>query len=175
MKQNSAANTKTPWTVLFAVAVSACGGITHFEDTTPIVLGSPVPPQPEAPARVEVTKDRIEIKEKIQFAFDKSDILPGSDSLLNEVVAALQAHNEIKKVVINGHTDSEGNDAHNQDLSERRAKAVEGWLVTHGVVPERLQSKGFGESKPIADNNTPEGRERNRRVEFLIVEMEDAK
>ena len=157
--------------------VSACGGVTRFSDTTPIVLASPVPP-PEPPpetARVEVKQDRIDIKEKIQFAIDKAEILPASDGLLNEVVGALQSHTEIKKIAIYGHTDSDGEAAYNQSLSERRANAVKTWLTTHGVEGGRLESKGFGEAKPIAGNDTPAGKEQNRRVEFLIVDQEGAK
>ena len=162
--------------VVLAGALSACGGITHFEDTTPIVLANPAPAPPPAPppepARVEVKKDRIDIKDKIQFAFDKAEILPVSDGLLNEVVGALQSHKEIKKVGIHGHTDSEGQADYNQSLSDRRANAVKSWLASHGVEAKRLESKGFGESKPIADNGTSDGREKNRRVEFLILEQE---
>jgi outer membrane protein OmpA-like peptidoglycan-associated protein len=163
--------------LVLTAALSACGGITHFEDTTPLVLGSPAapapspPPEPE-PARVEVKQDHIEIREKIQFAFDKAEILTVSDSLLGEVAGALQSHKEIKKVAIHGHTDSEGETTYNQSLSDRRAKAVKTWLTSHGVDAKRLDSKGFGESKPIGDNGTPEGREQNRRVEFLILDQE---
>lgn len=155
-----------------AVTLAACGGMTRFEDTTPIVLASPAPPPPAPePARVEVKQDRIDIQEKIQFAFDKAEILPVSDGLLSEVADAIKAHPEIKKLGINGHTDSEGDNTYNQSLSERRAQAVKTWLVQHGVEAPRLDAKGFGESKPIADNTTPDGREKNRRVEFLIVEQ----
>ena len=162
--------------VLFVSGVSACGGVTKFSDTTPIVLASPVPPPPPPPPpeqpRVEVKKDRIVINEKIQFAIDKAEILPVSHSLLNEVVAAIQSHPEIKKVDINGHTDDDGDEKYNQGLSERRAKAVRDYLVQQGVDAGRLNAKGFGESQPIADNGTSQGREQNRRVEFLIVEQE---
>jgi outer membrane protein OmpA-like peptidoglycan-associated protein len=155
------------------LAVSACGGITRFEDTTPIVLGSPVPrPEPEAPARVEVKNNHIEIREKIQFAYNAAEILPASDGLLSEVAAAIQKHTEIKKVAIQGHTDSDGADSYNQDLSQRRATSVLNWLKSHGIESGRLHAKGFGESQPIADNTTAEGKEQNRRVEFLIEEQE---
>jgi outer membrane protein OmpA-like peptidoglycan-associated protein len=161
--------------VFVAGTMAACGGVIKFEDTSPLVLASPVPPPPPPPApeppRVEVKADRIEINEKIQFAIDKADILPVSDGLLNEVVAALQAHPEIEKVGIHGHTDDDGDEKYNQGLSQRRAKAVLDWLVAHGVAVTRLESKGFGESKPIADNTTVTGREQNRRVEFLILKQ----
>jgi len=173
MTQMTARAGATTWLVL---TLAACGGITRFEDTTPIVLKSPVPPpEPPPPARVEVKQDRIEIKEKIQFAFNAAEILPASDGLLTEVTNAIKEHAEIKKVSIQGHTDSDGENAYNQELSQRRATAVLNWLKSHGVEGSRLEAKGFGESKPIADNDTPEGKEKNRRVEFLIVEQEGVK
>lgn len=155
--------------------LAGCGGSIQFSDTTPIVLASPVPPPPPPapePPRVEVKQDRIEINEKIQFALDKADILPASHGLLDEVVAALREHAEITKLDIIGHTDNDGDDKYNQGLSERRAKAVLSYLVEHGIAAERLVAKGFGETQPIADNNTVAGREQNRRVEFLIVSQE---
>lgn len=161
--------------VTLATSAAACGGITRFEDTTPIVLKSPVPAPEPPPPRVEVKRDRIEIKEKIQFAFNAAEILPASDGLLTEVANAIKEHAEIKKVAIHGHTDSDGEPSYNQELSQRRATAVLNWLKAHGVDGARLESKGFGESKPIAENDTPEGKEKNRRVEFLIVEQEGVK
>lgn len=176
MTARDGVKTYCTWLVVtLAASTAACGGITRFEDTTPIVLKSPVPPPDPPPPRVEVKQDRIEIKEKIQFAFNAAEILPASDGLLGEVASALKEHAEIKKLAIHGHTDSDGENAYNQELSERRAKAVLNWLKSHGVDGSRLESKGFGESKPIADNNTPEGKEQNRRVEFLIVEQEGVK
>ena len=161
--------------VTLGISAAACGGITRFEDTTPIVLKSPVPPPEPPPKRVEVKKDRIDINEKIQFAFNAAEILPASDGLLTEVANAIKEHAEIKKVAIHGHTDSDGEPAYNQELSQRRASAVLTWMKAHGVDGSRLEAKGFGESKPISNNDTPEGKEKNRRVEFLIVEQEGVK
>ena len=72
------------------------------------------------------------------------------------------------KIQINGHTDNVGDDPINQTLSEARAKAVQDYLLTKGVAPERLRFKGFGESKPIESNDTLEGRAINRRTEFVV-------
>ena len=158
------------------LGMAACGGITRFEDTTPIVLNKPAPPPvAEVMPRVEVQQDRILIKEKIQFAFNAAEILPASDGVLSEVASAIKDHAEIKKVGIYGHTDSDGESGYNQDLSQRRAAAVVAWLKAHGVDAKRLQAKGFGESQPVADNGTNDGKEKNRRVEFLILEQEGAK
>ena len=152
-----------------------CGGVTQFSDTTPIVLARPTPP-PAAPVvaetpRVEVQRDRIAINEKIQFEIDKADIKPASHGLLDEVVTALRQHDDIKQIDIVGHTDDDGDEKYNQKLSEKRANAVREYLVSQGIDAERLKSQGFGESKPVADNGTSQGREQNRRVEFLILEQ----
>ncbi len=156
---------------LFASALSACGGAIQFSDSTPIVLASPVPPTQEP--RVEVQKDRIVINEKIQFEVDKAEILPVSHGLLNEVVNAMREHPDIKKIDIVGHTDNDGDEKYNQSLSDRRAKAVRQYLIQQGIQTDRLHAKGMGESTPIADNATAEGREKNRRVEFLIAEQSE--
>lgn len=76
--------------------------------------------------------------------------------------------NPSQTAIISGHTDSTGNDEYNQKLSERRANAVKDAIIEEGVQAERLQAKGYGESKPIADNATKEGRQENRRVEAEI-------
>lgn len=156
-----------------ALSLVGCGGVIQFEGQTPIAVASPVPPKPaEPPKRVELKADRIQINEKILFEIDKAEILPASHGLLNEVVGVLKEHEGIKSVSIIGHTDDYGTPTYNQGLSERRAKAVMTYLVGQGVEQNRLASKGMGESEPIADNSTMAGKEKNRRVEFLIVDQE---
>lgn len=111
----------------------------------------------------------------MKFATNKADILPGKDSeaVLFAVLDVLKKHPEITKVSVEGHTDSSGEWELNRTLGEDRAGSVVRWLIAHGVDKGRLASKGFGPSRPIDDNATPEGRRNNRRVEFIIVE--DAK
>ncbi|HET7824397.1 MAG TPA: OmpA family protein [Anaeromyxobacter sp.] len=128
------------------------------------------PPPPAAPARVVVTKQKVELKEKVFFETGKTTIKPASFSLLDEAASVLKEHPDVKKVVVEGHTDDRGEAAFNQKLSEGRAKAVLEYLVGKGVAAERLQAKGFGETKPVADNKTAQGREANRRVELMIAE-----
>jgi outer membrane protein OmpA-like peptidoglycan-associated protein len=128
------------------------------------------PPPPVAPARVVVTKQKVDLKEKVFFDTGKTSIQPASFSLLDEAASVLKEHADVKKVVIEGHTDDRGEAAFNQKLSEGRAKAVLDYLVGKGVSSERLQAKGFGETKPVADNKTAQGREANRRVELMIAE-----
>ena len=79
------------------------------------------------------------------------------------------AHPEIKKIRVEGHTDSDGPDISNLKLSQARTQAVVDYLVSKGVERSRLDPVGFGESRPISDNTTPEGKAKNRRVEFIIV------
>ena len=76
------------------------------------------------------------------------------------------AANKTLKLEVQGHTDNVGNDAYNQTLSEARAKAVVTWLTQHGVAADRLTAKGYGKTKPVADNGSDEGRAKNRRVEI---------
>jgi OOP family OmpA-OmpF porin len=108
---------------------------------------------------------------EIVFDTDKADIKPESNQILGEIGATLAAHPELK-VEIGGHTDSTGSDAHNQKLSEKRAQAVLDYLVKNfpGVKAEQLFPKGYGESRPIASNDTREGRAQNRRVEFRVLQ-----
>ncbi len=102
----------------------------------------------------------------IHFDTGKAAILPDSENILGEIVKLLQ-QNEALKLRIEGHTDNQGNAAANQALSEKRAQAVVAWLSGHGVSPARLSAKGLGQTKPLADNGTEEGRAQNRRVELV--------
>ena len=100
------------------------------------------------------------------FDFDKSEIKPEGKQVINDAAVKLNKKNVKGTVVIEGHTDWYGSEEYNQVLSEKRAKAVEEQLkntVTNEKV--QIESKGYGETKPVADNNTPEGRAQNRRVE----------
>jgi outer membrane protein OmpA-like peptidoglycan-associated protein len=115
-----------------------------------------------------VGKERLELTEKVFFDTGKATIKPVSFGLLDEVALALQQHEEVESVTIEGHTDNVGNPAFNRRLSQQRAAAVRDYLVKKGIVPERLEAKGFGAERPIAPNDTPKGREANRRVEFRI-------
>ncbi len=120
--------------------------------------------------RLTITKDKLELKEKLFFAWDLAEIKPASLPTLDDVVKAMQDHPTLH-IQIEGHTDTSGDLKHNQTLSERRAGAVRDYLVQHGVSADRLVAKGFGPSVPLDVNTTAIGRERNRRVEFVIVSI----
>lgn len=102
----------------------------------------------------------------ITFDIDKSDLKPESMGTLNMVAGVLKSNPDLK-FEIDGHTDNTGEAAHNLTLSQLRADAVKKQLVSMGIDASRLTTKGFGDTKPIADNSTPDGRANNRRVEFL--------
>jgi outer membrane protein OmpA-like peptidoglycan-associated protein len=119
---------------------------------------------------VVVKRDRVEIKEKVFFAYDSDRILPKSYELLDNVGRVIRDHQEIPKILVEGHTDSDGSEEYNLDLSKRRAASVMRYLVGAGVAASRLESNGFGEGQPIDSNDTEEGKAKNRRVEFKIVE-----
>lgn len=121
------------------------------------------------PARVHVTKERLELDEKILFAFGTTQILPRSEPLLAEVARTLTARQELF-VRIEGHADAKGSSAFNLELSEGRARAVRDFLVKEGVAASRLSTKGYGAQLPRDDNRSADGRDHNRRVEFVLVD-----
>jgi len=121
---------------------------------------------------VAIQKGKLEIKEQVFFATGKSVIQSRSFKMLDQVARVLQQHPEVDKLSIEGHTDDRGNAEANRKLSQARAEAVKGYLVSKGVEPARLEAKGFGPDQPIASNKTEKGRAANRRVEFIIVTPE---
>ncbi|OIP28998.1 MAG: hypothetical protein AUK47_28645 [Deltaproteobacteria bacterium CG2_30_63_29] len=119
-------------------------------------------------SRVNITKEKIEILEKIEFKSNKAAIETKSLAVLNQVASVLKTHPDIKKIRIEGHTDSVGKAARNKTLSQQRAEAVRDYLVAKGIDESRLDAVGFGQEKPLDPANPKDGS--NRRVEFNIVE-----
>jgi outer membrane protein OmpA-like peptidoglycan-associated protein len=107
----------------------------------------------------------------VLFASNKSELLPGAQNSLDTIAQAIKEQSD-KKVLIEGHTDSRGSEATNMQLSKARADSVGSFLISRGVPPDRVSSAGIGASRPVADNNTPEGRANNRRVEIVIQTIE---
>jgi OmpA-OmpF porin, OOP family len=135
-----------------------------------VAAPAPPPPPPPPPPRVVVTDKKFELKEVVYFDTGKATIQPRSHSLLEEAATAINQHAEVKKIVVEGHTDSRGDASFNKTLSQRRAEAVRKFLLEKGVDRGRVDAKGFGPQRPIADNKTPDGREKNRRVELTIAQ-----
>jgi OOP family OmpA-OmpF porin len=101
------------------------------------------------------------------FAFDSADLKPAMEAELDDVAAKVKASKGDEMLQIVGHTDSTGPEAYNQNLSERRAQSAADYLISQGVPASRITIMGMGESSPVADNSTREGRAANRRVEVL--------
>lgn len=130
-------------------------------------------PLPQYPASVKpaepVQSEVVTLSDAndVLFAFNKSDLTPAARSELDSLMAKLQ-NADVVSIKVVGHTDSVGSDAYNQALSERRASSVADYLLSQGLAPNKLTSEGKGESEPIADNESEEGRAKNRRVELHI-------
>lgn len=123
---------------------------------------------PSEPLQASPVLERIVLR-GVNFDFDRSDIRPDAAVILDEAIRILADRNTAKLRVA-GHTDWTGTDAYNQGLSERRAASVSNYLVKSGIAAERLSSIGYGESQPVAGNETSEGRALNRRVELNVLE-----
>ena len=103
----------------------------------------------------------------VLFSSGRSTLLSNARPKLDEVAAALQK-SDAEKFVVEGHTDSRGSEATNEELSFRRAQTVRDYLVERGVPAEKIKAVGYGKSRPVADNTTAEGRANNRRVEIIV-------
>ncbi|HUI28402.1 MAG TPA: OmpA family protein [Candidatus Kryptonia bacterium] len=145
------------------------GGLSLIYNALPAPPVAPPPPKPVAqaePAPPPPMKKKIVLR-GVNFDFDKSNIRADARPVLNEAIATLKQEGDIS-IVAEGHTDSRGTEEYNQALSLRRANAVRDYLVAGGVAASRITVEGYGESKPVASNNTDDGRAQNRRVELRI-------
>jgi OOP family OmpA-OmpF porin len=156
-------------------------GEAHAGGTEPkpeVKQAPPVAPKPEPVAPKPATK--VEFKQEnghlalpgpVVFETGKAVLKPESDTVLDVVKQYLEAKPDITLLRVEGHTDNVGVAADNQKLSEERAMAVARWLVGKGIACKRLIPVGFGDTKPIADNKTAEGKEQNRRTWFVNAEL----
>ena len=140
-------------------AADACPDVPGPASTDPKKNGCPV---------AFLTDTQIKITDQIKFRFGVAEIDPASDTVLQAVFEILKTHVDIKKVRVEGHTDSVGAAAYNRTLSKARAEAVTAWLVKHGIDKSRTSAEGFGPTRPLETNDTDAGRAANRRVEFHI-------
>lgn len=140
----------------------ACPQIKGFKDQDPAKNG--------CPRIVRFVGSEIVILQQVQFTTGTAKLTGNSDEILSEVAGVLKDHGEITKLEVQGHTDDKGNEVTNKQLSQARAESVMKALVAKGVAADRLTAKGYGQEVPIADNKTEEGRAKNRRVQFRILE-----
>ena len=124
----------------------------------------------DTPPVPETLEDVVAVPAPIEFKFDTAIMLPGAEAYLARVLEILQKHTDVLKIEIQGHTSSEGGYDYNMRLSNARAHTVVQWLVDHGVAAERLVPRGYGLTQPLFPNDTEEHRQRNRRVQFRILE-----
>jgi OOP family OmpA-OmpF porin len=129
----------------------------------------PPEPEPEPPPRAQLSAEKIDLSETVQFETESAVLVERSKQLLDDVARELNEHPEVVKVQIEGHTDSVASNRHNMKLSQDRVASVKAYLLSKGVDPKRLVTKAFGETKPLASNKTEEGRAKNRRVDFRIL------
>ncbi len=149
---------------LMAVALTGCPSMTVQQSGFPPLAVTAVPP----PKPVE----KIEIKDKIQFELAKAKLKRESFPILDHVVDVMKQRPNIK-VEIEGHTDITGDAERNRTLSQARAESVLEYLTKKGIAKDRLVAKGYGPDKPVASNDTEQGREANRRVEFTILDQDE--
>ncbi len=129
---------------------------------------APAPPPPPPPPPAPEVGTKIMSLEGTNFDFNSAALTPDGMAKLDNA-AKVMTENPTLVVGVEGHTDSVGSDAYNQGLSERRAQSAVSYLVSKGIDASRLQPTGYGESKPVATNDTAEGRAQNRRVDLVVV------
>ena len=149
------------------------GGV---DDGSEVARGTdPLDPNDDMPEPKEKDQQELDLKigepivlEGVVFEFNKAEILPESEPVLNQAFLTLADNPDIE-VEIHGHTDNVGNFQVNFTLSLKRAEAVKRYMANRGIDPSRMETKGFGPLYPKAPNDTPEGRQKNRRIEFVRV------
>jgi outer membrane protein OmpA-like peptidoglycan-associated protein len=119
---------------------------------------------------VVVAGGLVQLRRPVFFVTDSDELLPTSTAVLTAAAEALRLATGIRRVRIEGHTDSTGDAGHNLELSQRRAASVRIWLTEHGVDASRLESQGLGQTRPLRPNIGARNRAQNRRVEFHIVD-----
>lgn len=132
----------------------------------PVIGFEPPPPVTLAPE-----PGNVEVLEGVNFEFDSDRLTQEARRVLDAV--SLKINGNSADYLVKGHTDSQGPDNYNLGLSDRRAKAVRAYLMQQGVLGSRLKAKGYGESQPIASNDSKQGRAKNRRVELQVLESID--
>ena len=134
----------------------------------PAPAAAPAAPAPAPKPAPKPVTEKVTMAAETNFDFDKAVLKPEGKARLDDLVGKLKAVN-LEVIIAIGHTDSIGSKAYNQKLSLRRADAVKAYLVSKGIEANRIQTGGRGETQPVADNKTREGRAKNRRVEIEVI------
>lgn len=136
----------------------------------PVVIKEEETPAAKEPIASAPTKPRVEVPTypNITFEYKSFQLTPDAKKELDELIEALKKEQSFS-VKLEGHTDSKGDEAANQDLSEKRASSAKKYLTSKGIAEKRIQTQGFGESSPVDTNETEEGRSKNRRVEIKVI------
>ena len=160
---------------IMASALFACGGESSKDEnkTEAAPAAAAAPAAPAAPAAApaalaQPAATKVTYAADTFFDFDKSVLKPAAKAKLDDLLDKIKSIN-LEVIIAIGHTDSVGSDEYNQKLSMRRSNAVKAYLVSKGVDKTRIYTEGKGESQPVADNKTKEGRAKNRRVEIEVV------
>lgn len=152
----------------------ACPSVAGKPTYDPATHGCPKPPAPVAPPApvvpsAQLAEQQIVIGQQVEFETESPVLRAESEKVLGEVARILAEHPELELIEVQGHTDNQGTPEHNHELAQARAASVVEWLVAHGVERRRLQPRGYGAERPIADNADEQGRQKNRRVELHIL------
>ena len=156
------------WTPAMATTECDPDLVPKKAEPAPAPVVTPPAPAPMPKHEVKPVVEKVTMAAETNFDFDKAVLKPEGKSRLDDLVGKLKAVN-LEVIIAIGHTDSIGTKAYNQKLSVRRANAVKAYLVSKGIEANRIYTEGKGETQPIADNKTKEGRAKNRRVEIEVV------
>lgn len=159
-----------------AVTTASCSSVnSKVQAVTPVTVGSTASPGRPAPVSVNFVVGPNEVVQGVRFVLsgdvlfdvDSTQLSTVASQALSKVLAAA-ARYASASFLIEGHTDADGDEAYNQDLSVRRAHAVAGWFLGKGIPVTAITATGWGKTKPVAPNDTPENKARNRRVEITL-------
>jgi outer membrane protein OmpA-like peptidoglycan-associated protein len=166
---------RTSAAIVLSMALAGCEysqfGTAHTAPLTPL---GPTEELSTGTYTMTLQGDEIVMPEQIEFDVNRATIrnTEQSQRVLSQLLMVLKARTNITKLRIEGHTDSTGGHAYNRKLSQARAESVATWLVEHQIDRARLTTAGLGDTKPVAGNETPAGRQQNRRTEFHVQEVD---
>ncbi|MBX3189851.1 MAG: OmpA family protein [Labilithrix sp.] len=160
--------------MVLGFSAMACRAQVKIQTTAQAPVAEPAPPPPPAPAPAPEPNQQITLPDQIEFEFDEARIkqTPKTLAALEQLADVMKQNPQITKLRVEGHTDNVGRAKHNDKLSKARAEAVAKWLAQHDVDPSRVVTFGYGASRPLASNDTADGRAQNRRTEYYVHELE---